>query len=256
MKARTRTVTVVLMSVVLLLLAANVAFAHDWWLWHWHKRTLGMFMIAFTAPVSAEAARADWDAPFNVMNLPRVTHHSDVSVLDGNYGDTGWGGLAQIIDWSVHFHCWWIFCYPNPGAIVHAHATLNTTYFWSGENTGTVFDAARGVQCQEIGHTFGLDHQDENQSNPNLGTCMDYTSNPLGPPANTKPNAHDYDELYLIYNHADAVTTVGSASATVANNPNDWGKAVRFIRDGRGRVFVKDLGAGRQMVTFVIWAPL
>ena len=42
----------------------------------------------------------------------------------------------------------------------------------------------------------------------------------------------------------------------VANNSSDWGKAVRFIKDGRGRVFVKDLGAGRQMVTFVIWAPL
>jgi hypothetical protein len=60
----------------------------------------------------------------------------------------------------------------------------------------------------------------------------------------------------LIYAHLDTVTTVGSASATVANNPSDWGKAVRFIKDGRGRVFVKDLGAGRQMVTFVTWAPL
>ncbi len=34
--------------------------------------------------------------------------------------------------------------------------------------------------CQEIGHDFGLDHQDENFNNPNLGTCMDYTNDPLG----------------------------------------------------------------------------
>ena len=44
------------------------------------------------------------------------------------------------------------------------------------------------VMCQEVGHTFGLGHQDENFSNGNLGTCMDYTSDPDGPPANRAPN--------------------------------------------------------------------
>lgn len=158
MKARRR--TIVLSSLVLVLLAANVAFAHDWWLWHWHKRTLGIFIFGANQ-VSTEAARADWDAPFNVMNLPRVTHHSDISAFDGNYGDTGWGGLASIESWTVHFHCWFIFCYPNPGAIVHAHARLNTFYGWANLNTGSVIDDGRGVQCQEIGHTFGLDHSND-----------------------------------------------------------------------------------------------
>ena len=32
----------------------------------------------------------------------------------------------------------------------------------------------RWSRVQEIGHTFGLDHQDENFSNANLGSCMDY----------------------------------------------------------------------------------
>jgi hypothetical protein len=49
--------------------------------------------------------------------------------------------------------------------------------------------------CQEVGHTVGLDHQDTSLDNPNLGTCMDYTSNPLGPPDNEHPKKHDYDEL-------------------------------------------------------------
>lgn len=31
-------------------------------------------------------------------------------------------------------------------------------------------------------------------------------SNPLGPPANTSPNAHDYDQLKTIYNHDDGIT--------------------------------------------------
>ena len=63
--------------------------------------------------------------------------------------------------------------------------------------------------CQEVGHTLGLDHQDENFDNPNLGTCMDYTSDPG---TNQHPNQHDYDELEAIYAHLDTTTTVGSAA--------------------------------------------
>ena len=157
MRARRR--TAVLLGVVLVLLAANLALAHDWGFWHQHKRTLGISIEATNA-TSAEAARADWGAGFNVMVLPRVTHHSDVSVLDGDFGDTGWGGLAEIITYFQHCHfinslgtCDQFF----PG-ITHAHVRLNTFYFWENLNTGTVVDAGRGVFCQEIGHTFGLDH--------------------------------------------------------------------------------------------------
>jgi hypothetical protein len=157
MKARRR--SAVLLGVVLVLLVANVAFAHDWWFWHQHKRALGISITAVNS-ISAEAARADWNAGFNVMNLPSVTHHSDVSVFDGDFGDTGWGGLAEIITYFEHCH------FINPlGAcdqffpgITHAHVRLNTFYFWENLNTGTEFDAGRGVFCQEIGHTFGLDH--------------------------------------------------------------------------------------------------
>jgi len=151
--------TAVLLGVVLVLLVANVAFAHDWWFWHQHKRTLGIFIEA-TNSISAEAARADWASGFNVMILPSVTHHSDVSVLDGDFGDTGWGGLAEIVTYFEHCH----FINPLgtcdqsfPG-MIHAHVRLNTFYSWPNLNTGTVLDAGRGVFCQEIGHTFGLDH--------------------------------------------------------------------------------------------------
>src|SRR5437867_12475966 len=101
MKARKR--TAVLLGVVLVLLGANIAVAHDWWFWHQHKRTLGINITAVNA-ISAEAARADWDADFNVMILPSVTHHSDVSVLDGDFGDTGWAGLAEVISYFNHCH--------------------------------------------------------------------------------------------------------------------------------------------------------
>ena len=50
--------------------------------------------------------------------------------------------------------------------------------------------------CQEIGHDFGLNHQDVDFTNYNLGSCMDYTNSP---DSNQKPNQHDYYQLELIY---------------------------------------------------------
>src|SRR3990167_937294 len=67
--------------------------------------------------------------------------------------------------------------------------------------------------CQEVGHIFGLNHQDENFGNENLGTCMDYTSDPSGTLAdpdqlsNEHPNQHDYDQLGIIYSHFDSFTS-------------------------------------------------
>ncbi|HET6316750.1 MAG TPA: hypothetical protein VFG86_09845, partial [Chloroflexota bacterium] len=74
----------------------------------------------------------------------------------------------------------------------------------------------------------------------------------------------DYDELVTIYSHLDSTTTVGSAglaspSAAAAPDSGEsaaaWGRAVAFTGDGRGRVFHLDIGAGRALITFVLWAP-
>ena len=88
-----------------------------------------------------------------------------------------------------------------------APSELNDTYF----NTSTYNTTAwrNLVSCQEVGHTLGLDHQDENFNNANLGTCMDYTNNPG---TNQHPNQHDYDQLVTIYSHLDSTTTVGAAA--------------------------------------------
>jgi predicted Zn-dependent protease len=55
--------------------------------------------------------------------------------------------------------------------IVQGTTKVNDTYF----NTATYNTRAwrQLVMCQEVGHTFGLDHQDETFNNPNLGSCMD-----------------------------------------------------------------------------------
>jgi hypothetical protein len=130
------------------------------------------------------------------------------------------------------------------------------------------------VICQEIGHTLGLDHEDEDTLNPNVGTCMDYTEDPSGTNtepdqvANTQPNYHDYEELEIIYGHVDSTNTVFNAVGTALNtlqapmtgadvdtsDPSQWGKLVRRSVNGKNLLFERDLGNGSKIFTFVLLA--
>ncbi|EKD87458.1 MAG: hypothetical protein ACD_36C00073G0005 [uncultured bacterium] len=159
-------------------------------------------------------------------------------------------GLAQI--WVSGDH------------ITKGLAKVNDSYF----NTSTYNTPAwkNLVMCQEVGHTLGLDHQDEAFDNPNLGTCMDYTSDPDGPPSNEHPNAHDYEQLETIYAHLDSFTTVNQTSKFsfwqprgsqaflegIFENPSDWGKKIR--ETARIALYERDFGAGMKLLTFIIKA--
>jgi hypothetical protein len=114
-----------------------------------------------------------------------------VEVCNYRYGSNGWLGLAQI--WISGSH------------IVQGTSNVNDTYFNRARyNTRSWRNM---VMCQEVGHTLGLDHQDEAHSNTNLGTCMEYTNDPSGTLgtngtlSNEHPNAHDYKQLEAIYTH-------------------------------------------------------
>ncbi|MBI3695566.1 MAG: hypothetical protein HY238_12100 [Acidobacteria bacterium] len=171
-----------------------------------------------------------------------------VEVCDASYGNTGWLGLAQI----------WV----NGCHITQGVAKVNDTYF--DTLTYNTPGWRNLVMCQEVGHTLGLDHQDTNFNNTNLGTCMDYTSNPYGPPDNEYPNQHDYDELDIIYGHLDSTTTVSNATATQhqppamndldLSAPGQWGKLVRSTNGGRTELYELDFGGEHKVFTFVIWA--
>jgi hypothetical protein len=167
-------------------------------------------------------------------------------VCNANYGNTGWLGLAQV----------WI----TGGVHITQGVVKNNDYYF-GNSTYQYNNTAemQHVICQEIGHTFGLDHQSTDGSS--LNTCMDYYHNTSdNDTKSTHPNQHDYDELVTIYSHTDSFNTISAANVFPANPANDdlstreqWGKLVSQSRDGQSQTFERDLGGGNKVVTFVIW---
>ena len=213
-----------LLRVALVAGAAVVAFTpaiatHSWGGYHWATNGAGLSLKINTAVTSdwasyVETAITDWD---DSRDLALTAQTADVNaktckpilgqalVCNAAYGQRGWLGIASI----------WL----SNGHIVQATTKLNDTYYAFAFYNTPAWRAA--VACQEIGHDFGLDHQDENFDNVNLGTCMDYSRNPAGGvyngfdygPSNEHPNKHDYAELKIIYNHDDGYT-----SATASTN--------------------------------------
>jgi hypothetical protein len=249
----------VLMIVLLLALAAFPASAradHAWGNYHW-ARTSNPFTLQVGDNVSSawdtylNTAISDWTAS-SVLNLTKVAGGTRpkncrptsgrIEVCNARYGNTGWLGIAQI--WASGSH------------ITQGVAKMNDTYFNTAQYNTPAW--RRLVMCQEIAHDFGLDHQDENFNNANLGSCMDYTSDPDGPPSNEHPNAHDFDQLETIYAHLDSSTTVGSMPAGFANADvhamENWGTRVHQSANGRSAVYVRDFGNGYQIITHVFWA--
>lgn len=236
------------------LAAPPVGASHSWGGYHWGRKanpfTLGLGDNVTSAWDSYLATTSsDWSKS-TVLDTRVVSGGGGrgrckatsgrVEVCNDSYGYNQWLGVTQV--WTSGSH------------IVQGTVKMNDSYF----STPTYNSPAwrNLVMCQEVGHTLGLDHQDENFDNANLGTCMDYTDSPG---TNQHPNQHDYDQLASIYSHLDSVTTVGSVSAAAPSpaeleRQDQWGRALRF--DGRGRpvLFERSLGAGRVVFTFVIWA--
>lgn len=238
---------------------SNTSADHAWGSYHW-ARTGNPFTLQLGDNLSP-----DWDPYLSTTSLdwsvssvldtvvagggtnPKRCRPTGgrVEVCNSRYGRNGWLGIAQI--WVSGSH------------ITQGVVKVNDTYF----NTATYNDPAwkNLVMCQEVGHTFGLAHQDENFNNPPLETCMDYSSNPL---PNQHPNQHDYDQLETIYSHVDSTTTVGSAAATKGqppamgdlpfDTPGQWGRLVARSRNGKAETYEIDFGNGHKVVTFVIWA--
>lgn len=248
----------VLFAAVLVVVGVSgtIAYAsHSWGGYHW-ARTANPLVLSLGDNVTPawdaylSTASTDWSAS-SVLDTSVVSGQSNpkncratngrVEVCNSKYGKNGWLGIASI--WASGSH------------IAQGTVKLNDTYF----NTAKYNTPAwrQFVTCQEIGHTFGLDHQDEIFDNPNLDTCMDYTSDPT---TNQHPNLHDYEMLESLYAHLDSTNTSLSttpssgASEIDSSNQSEWGRAIRTSKDGRSSLYERDLGNGQKIFTFVIWA--
>ena len=255
-KSSYRFMFMLVLVIALAAFPASVSANHSWGDYHW-ARTANPFTIKVIDSMTASwdnnlnVAISDWNTS-SVMNVVKASGNSSlttrwlcaaafgkVRACNYTYGNNGWLGVAQI--WVSGSH------------ITQGIAKMNDTYFNTAQYNTPAWRQL--VICQEVAHTFGLGHQDENFDNPNLGTCMDYTRDPS---TNQHPNQHDYDMLEAIYAHLDSTSTVGSAPAGFANADvhavENWGEKVHESANGRSALYVRDFGNGFKIFTHVFWA--
>lgn len=263
-----RTIAAVGLLILALAVCPPVASAnHQWSDYHW-ARSSNPFVVKLIANItstwssSLNWAASSWtqvsalDTSIIIGKTDDATRQScvaakgSVSVCNYTYGLTGWAGIANIyIDASHH--------------ITQATAKLNDSYGYpSGYREMAV--------CHEVGHTLGLAHLDENMTNTNLGSCMDYTNNPYGPPSNVGPGAHDHAQLNTIYTHLDGTPPPPPPPPKPRPRPKpkfggrmldsldmsdarEWGQRVHVFADGREEVYERHFDDGSRILTFVHW---
>jgi hypothetical protein len=247
--------------------ASGVALAtHAWANYHWARTTAQFTLKLGNNLTSADwqghltQASSDWNNNGNTPLLTAIVAGNSTTkrcamlagttqVCNSKYGANGCLGLATI---NV-----------NGDHITQGSAKMNDTYF----NTATYNNPneREHVMCQEVAHTFGLDHQSTDGSS--LNTCMDYFSNTganAGSTLSTRPNAHDFEELYTIYTHLDSTTTVaaltqalqaaqGRVELDISDDPASWGQLRRQSADGRSSTYERYNADGSYTVTHVYW---
>jgi hypothetical protein len=256
---------------LLLLLGMTSAMAeHAWRDYHWERSSnpvtvmLGNNVDPIKWGDHLGMAAEDWSKS-SVLDTPVVAGNTRpkncratqgrVEVCSESYGNTGWLGIAQI--WLSGNH------------IVQGIAKVNDFYHdrapydsWSWKQL---------VLCQEIGHTFGLHHQNEDFNTHLTNSCMEYTSTPEG---NERPDGHDYGMLEAIYGHLDGSGGGGGdggggdcwppgrckngqapppAFGMPLHDASQWGRLVATSRNGGKSLFVQDFGGGYRVLTHVTW---
>lgn len=255
-RLRIRSMVMVAGATAAVLSIGGVASAsHSWNDYHWARQS-NPFTVKLSSNLSSswqpqlQLASSDWTASSVLDTIvvqgsknPKTCQPTagQVEVCNARYGRNGWLGLAQI----------WL----NGSHIVQGTAKMNDTYF----NLPQYNTAAEKnhVMCQEVGHTFGLGHQDE--SGASLKTCMDYADDSTD---SQHPNAHDYELLEQIYAHLDSTTTVGTVSSPTlagrdlgdANSKANWGRRVFVGQNGKVEVYERTFQDGSKVVSFVILA--
>lgn len=238
--------------------------SHSWANYHW-ATTTAPFTLKVGDNLTTSAwknhlgqASNDWNNPqlFGATFTPVITNvvagtssnlkkcamvAGTTQVCNGTYGKSGWLGLASI---NI-----------NGDHITQGTAKMNDSYFTTARYNNV--NEKQHVMCQEIAHTFGLDHQSEDGSSQN--SCMDYFSN-TGVNAtsaiSTRPNAHDFEELALKYSHQDGSTTVAQSATSpsaVNDDPNSWGQFMHSQSHGQSAYYERIENNGTRTITHVYW---
>jgi hypothetical protein len=209
-------VVVGVVSIMSLVLWQSPAGAdHQWGKYHWSQSSSPFTLTLIDSTTSPwttklQTASSDWSAS-SVLNTQRQSGDTSASVRQNcppdtgkvrvcnyNYGNTGWLGVAQI----------WIYV-GKDGHIAQGVAEMNDYYFGNSSYAYNNSAEMQHVICQEVAHTFGLDHQSEDGTS--LNTCMDYYHNTSGSDTkSTHPNQGDYDQLQCIYDPAEYGNTISS----------------------------------------------
>jgi hypothetical protein len=188
--------------IAVLVVTGSTASAHQWGNWSWNRYgstvTIQVYNYATSSYSNANAAIRDWDS-HTILSLPDPGSHTDISVFDGNSGATGWVGLATIVN-------------SNGNYITHAHAQLNTYYGYTGSQ-------ATGVYCQEVGHTFGLDHSNDGCMGMGYYNNLTYTV------------AHNWNDIASMYSGPHLAPSTESRDRIMpvwAYQPRTVAEAVRM----------------------------
>ena len=258
--ARKKLVWIYGSGVLCALLAFSAAATHSWGGYHWARTTPQFTLKLGDNMTTAEwksylfQTSSDWSSGNAAVLTAIVGGTSNkrcsmvagtTQVCNGSYGNNGWLGLASINITGVH--------------ITQGTAKMNDTYF-STAKYNNPYEKLH-VVCQEVAHTFGLDHQSTDGTS--LNTCMDYfsnTGNYATSSASTQPNKHDFDELNIIYAHTtDSTTTVAARTAMTAptsdvtDEPNTWGYLKSQSVNGRSSTYERYNRDGSTTLTHVYW---
>jgi hypothetical protein len=249
MRIKTYFAAVILLSLIMISSAASVH-AGNYLGYRWatpqtpFSITWGNNVNSTWSPL-VQTAAANWSKSnsLDVTIVPGATSPTQcaitigrVEVCNAKYGATGWYGLTQ-------------FAMSN-GYIAGSSVKLNDSYKMTREYKTM-------IACHETGHTFGLDHQDTMFGNANLGTCLDYTNNPL---SNQQPNTTDYNTLTEVYSINTAFSTLSTSTAIQLalvdlKSPKGWGRKVKESKDKGEAIFERDLGNGKSIITFATLVP-
>jgi hypothetical protein len=244
---------------------------------HWRRTSSGIRKIPVLRMLSSTwvprytTAMTDWSKPAMTKIKPytyrtyaqnaKCPHYSGyISVCNGNYGGTGWGGLALL--WTDYY-----------GHAIYGWALQNDYYFSGSSATNTAW--RQHIICQEIGHVFGLGHVNEIVTNANTGSCMDYTNDPDGGSGgypgdknNMHPNSHDYAFINARHNHVGRLLPgFAPAEADLAREMLEttqqfdvrtmrgFGRLVFSAKDGVADRYELNLPSGARVTTWAIKGP-